>query len=470
MQRSTSAALVALGLASVCCGPETYCDTESLTGALEAAQPGDVVHVGRCRFPAQVVIPPDVTLAGEGDASVLESAGDGTVVEVAQGTGAVLRDLRIDVLAGGYGVRAVGDGDATLQNVTISVTRGVGVGLQGRSRVVLREVKLEGPIDETNAGFAPTMASETGTYGVIAIDVGSAEDATSGLRIEAARIEGFALGAVAVDGGRLAWNDLDADLDEDGVDDVDVRDVRGAAIAVFDAPAELQGVEIASMLAGVGLPGVAIAAVSSPELALERVRVEDGEGFGVFGEGSALTMRGLTISEMGLAGVRVQRGTIDAEDVTIESVGGAGVLAVDSGRIELRRTTLSRQREALIFDDLGIARSMGDGLTVWRSNVMAPGSAIDIVLEDVRFEDNARAGLLVDAGGTDATIVLDRVSARARGSAFGVVAQDATLPAGWDSAVVREDAALANDAAFGGGLEIAGIIMPPAIFARPGSL
>jgi hypothetical protein len=45
------------------------------------------------------------------------------------------------------------------------------------------------------------------------------------------------------------------------------------------------------------------------------------------------------------------------------------------------------------------------------------------------------------------------------------------LRRGWDSAITRGGAAIANDAAFpGAGLEIAGIIMPPALMARPGSL
>ncbi|AKF03635.1 right-handed parallel beta-helix repeat-containing protein [Sandaracinus amylolyticus] len=462
MQRSTSLALVALGLASACGGPETYCDAESLTGALEAAGPGDVVHVGSCRFPASVVIPPGVTLVGEGGDSVLESAGDAPVVEFAQGTGAVLRRLRVEVHDGGYGVRASGDGDVTVERVTISVMRGVGVGVQDRRRVALREVTFEGPIDAGNAAFAPTTRSDTATYGVIAIDVGSADDAESGVHVEASRFAGFALGAVAVDGGRLTWTDLDADRDSDGLDDVDVQNVRGAAIAVFDAAAELHGVEIASMLSGLELPGVAVAAVSSPAL-LDGVWIADGDGFGVFGADSTLTFRGVTIADMGLAGVRAQRAVIDADALTIERAGGAGILAVDSGSVVLRHTTLRAQREAVLFDGAGTAHDMGDGLTLWRSNVVAPESAIDLTLEDVVLEDNARVGLLVDAGGTEATIAIDGVTARAQGGAFGVVAQDTILPSGWDDAIMRQDAAIANDRSVDRRLEIAGIIMPPAI-------
>lgn len=473
MRRPTTrlVSLLVLALATACeADPEGACDAAELTLALEAAQPGDVVRVGACAFPARVVVPPGVTLAGHGPESVLQSAGDAAVVELAEGSGAVVRDLRIDVLEGGLGVRAVGAGDATVESVSIHVGRGVGVGAQGRERVVLRATKLVGPVDASSATTAPRDPSATATYGVIAIDVGNAADRASGLRVESLRAEGFALGAVAVVGGRLSWDDLDADLDEDGRDDVDVRSVRGTAISVFEAPAEIEGVEIDSMLAGPGLPGIAIAAVDAPSMALRTVRVGEGEGYGVFAQGSTLELRGLEVRNVGLAGLRLQRGAVDAEGLVVEGARGAGLLAVDVGSIAVRGATLSGQTEALLFDDLGAPRRMADGLTVWRADPASPDTAIDLVLEDVAFEANERAGLLIDAGDTAPAISLTNVSAAAEGAAFGVVAQNAMPPAGWDDSVTRTGAAVANDVAFGGGLEIAGIIMPPALVARPGSL
>jgi hypothetical protein len=78
----------------------------------------------------------------------------------------------------------------------------------------------------------------------------------------------------------------------------------------------------------------------------------------------------------------------------------------------------------------------------------------------VTLTNNGRVGLLVDLGGTGTVLDVGAVVVDAPGAAYGAIAQNGTVPAGWDAMVDRRGATLANDATFTGALDVAGAVGP----------
>ncbi|AKF07471.1 hypothetical protein DB32_004620 [Sandaracinus amylolyticus] len=435
------------------------CAIGDLRAALAAAAPGATVVLRQgCRAEGPLVVPPGVTLAGEGPTSEVDGGDTGAAIEFAEGTGATVRDLRVNVLGGGWAMRAAGDGDATMERVSVHIARGAGVALRGRERVVMRSVKIDGPMFEAAAASAPTTSAGTGTWAVVAVDVGDlAAPGASGVRVEDLDISGLAVGGLSVERSVLEVIDTDVEPDAD--------DVRGIVVSAFESDVRVRGVRITDLFAGNGVPAIAVSAVSSPRVEIADLRVENGAGYGVFADRSAVAIDGVIASGLGAPAVQVQGGSLVARALDLEGGDGAGVVAIDAERVEVRGSTVARQVRAPVPSTSGTVE-LGDGVLVRRASGTAPMPAI--VLADVALDDNARAGLLVDLGGAaPASVSLTNVRARAAGSALGVVSQRAVMPAGWDAAVIREGAALTNDGVFGGGIDVAGIIMPPAIAWRP---
>ncbi|WP_236605012.1 hypothetical protein [Sandaracinus amylolyticus] len=435
------------------------CAIGDLRAALAAAGPGATVLLrDGCRAEGPLVVPPGVTLAGEGPTSEIDGGDTGPAIEFAEGTGATVRDLRVNVLGGGWAIRAAGEGDATMERLSVHIARGAGVALHERERVVMRSVKIDGPMFEAAAASAPTTSADTGTWAVVAVDVGDvAAPAAGGVRVEDLDISGLAVGGLSVQRSVLEVIDTDVEPDAD--------DVRGIVISAFESDVRVSGLRVTDLFAGNGVPAIAVSAVSSPRVEIADLRVENGAGYGVFADRSAVAIDGVIASSLDEPAVQVQGGSLVARALDLEGGDGAAVVAIDAERVEVRGSTLARQLRAPVPTTSG-AVELGDGVLVRRASSTAPMPAI--VLEDVVLDDNARAGLLVDLGGAaPASVSLTNVRARSTGTALGVVSQNAAMPAGWDASVVREGAAIANDAVFSGGIDVAGIIMPPAIVWRP---
>jgi len=86
------------------------------------------------------------------------------------------------------------------------------------------------------------------------------------------------------------------------------------------------------------------------------------------------------------------------------------------------------------------------------------------MVSDLVLSANERVGLLLElGGGSTSSVSVAGVSVDGTGSAFGAVAQNGTLEAGWDSGVTRAGDTALNDAAFAGALDVAGAVGPPCL-------
>lgn len=429
------------------------CDAASLAQALAEARPGETVVIGACRIAGSFAVPAGVTLRGV-DGSVLASATDAAVVSL--GEGSTLASVEVDVDHGGPGVLAR-DARVVVEDVEVVVTRGLGLGIS-RGSLDAARLELRGPITDDTAAFAPTSTAETGTFGIVARDLTAADAIT----LEDVHVRDFAVAAVSIGGGSLVW--------EGRGDGPDVEGTRGVGVALFGTRAHLS-IEVASMRAGVGMPGIGV--VASPldgtgtELVGEGLVVRDGAGYGVFGDHSSVRLDGARLSDLGLMGVRLQGGSLDATDLVAERDGGAGVMAIDTDSVRIERGRLDLQREALFVTELDSVR-VADGLEMVRDPDTLGAPPLDLTLIDVSLGDNARAGLLLDAsGGPVSQLRLEGVSVSATGTAYGAITQRTPVASGWDGSVTRTGAAAANDAGFSTPLDIVGIMMPPGLVATP---
>ncbi|MBN8613342.1 MAG: hypothetical protein J0L92_22300 [Deltaproteobacteria bacterium] len=447
-------ALVVLTLLATLTGCDARpCDAAALTNALASARDGETVEVGACRIAGAFTIPDGVTLSGVAG-SVLASVDDRAVLE-ASGR-AFVRGLDVEVDHGGFGV--IGRGELSIEDVEVRVTRGVGIGVEAASLTATR-VSLDGPITDENADFAAMSAAETGTFGLVAR--GLTRDHT--ITLDDVHVSDFAVAGVSIGGGVLTWQGRDSGPDVEGV--------RGVGLAIFGTIGAVFSLEVAGMRSGVGMPGIGV--VASPlageeaQLLADELSVHDGDGYGLFGDGSAISLRDGRFADLGLIGVRVQGGLLDAEDLVAERNGGAGVLAIDTESVRIERGRLDAQRESLFVTMLGSAR-IADGLQVVRDPMSADAPPLDLTLVGVSLSDNARAGLLLDASdGAIATLRIEDVTVSATGTSLGAITQRASVAAGWDAMITRAGAAAANDAAFSTPIDVVGIMMPPGLIATP---
>ncbi len=447
-----TAALVAIGCAG---GP---CTATELEAALAEAAPGEVVRVGACRITGSFVLPAGVSLEGQ-SGSVLTSAGPEPVIDAPAGAVDV-RALRVEVDHGGVGIRARGGAELALRDVTVVVTRGVGVGVDGGALTV-EGLTLEGPITEENAAFAPMSSAETATFGLVSRDTGD-----RAVHLSDVHVRGFAVAGVSIGGGVLTWDGR--------ADGPDVEGCRGVGIALFGTRATLTSVEVAAMFSGVGMPGIAVVASAlagrGTELDASALEAHDGDGYGLFADGSNVALTGARFADLGLMGVRLQGGSLGATDLVAERNGGAGLLAVDATSVQIERGRFDGQTEALFVSALGSVR-VADGIEIVRDPETIGAPPIDLVLTDVSLSANARAGLLVDAAdGAITRLALSGVMVSADGAAYGAITQRAGVAAGWDAMITRAGAAAANDPAFSGTVDVVGIMMPPGLVATPPSL
>jgi hypothetical protein len=427
------------------------CSAAELEEALTSAEAGDEVRLGACEIEGAFEVPTGVRLVGAGNGTVLRSVeGGAPVLLVTSSEPVTVESLRLAVDHGGLGARAVGAGPLELHGVQVEVARGVGLGVaDGTLR--LRDVTLVGPITAANATTASTRSSETGTWGLTG--------QSCSVELDRVRARGFAVGAVGVEDCTTVWRD-DDDL-------ADVEATRGLGIGVFGGTAELEGVEVTGLLAGIGAPGVALAATGLATLRATDLRVTSGAGYGVLADGADVELVRAVIEDLGLTGVQVQRGALDATDLTLRRNGGAGVVALDAARVRIEHAVIAEHRSVLLPSDAGDDVRVADGIHVRR--VGATGAPIDLALREVALEDNPRAGLLLDAA-ESAPAMLSLIAVRARADAegaLGVVAQRTMLPAGWDAEVTREGAPAANDPLFATELDLVGIIMPPILPPPP---
>lgn len=439
--------LFALVPTLVGCGPACADSAAALEAALAAAGPGDVVCVGDHRIEGTFEVPDGVRLTGSGaDRSVLASADGEPVVQTTSATMVTIDHLGIDVAHGGVGVRGAGAGTLVLEDVAVTVTRGLGVGLDACS-AELTSVTLAGPIDATNASSAGSTPTETGAYGI----VGRSLDVRT-VTLTDVTVRGFAVAGATFGGGTVVWNGR--------ADGPDVEASRGIGIAFFGSHAELRSVEVRNILSAPTVVGVGVAAIGAGSFHADGLSVHGGVGFGLFAQSTAVVLTDASFADLALAGVRIQSGSLEAHGLTASANGGAGVLAIDTSAVTITDATITDQRRVLLPSGI-TAVQVGDGIQVVRDALSPTAPALSLELTDVVLSGNARTGILLDAAdGPVGGVLLQRVSVDAPTGATGAIAQRAAVPASWDAAVLRTGAAV-DDGSFSGVLDPVGIMMPP---------
>lgn len=435
-------------LASAACSePAVDCSTATLTSALAAAAPGDVVSVGLCRIQGRFTVGAGVTLRGEGSGSILASAG--TAVELA-GDGATLEDLVIEH-GSGHGVVALGAGSVTIRRVEVDGTLGrAGIGIDGPSSVVMEDVTVTGPVTRGNAASVPAVPAATDTvlYGVLL-------DGVADARLTRVLASGFGKAGVVSRNTTLTWSGGD------------VGDNLGIGVWIDAGNATVTDVTVHDTLRGFrGGPTWGFIARGGANVDTNGLMVRGSEaGFGVAQEGGTATHSGLISEQHQYGAVLAQRTSsfvlTGASDIRDNEF--AGVIAVEAGGLMIEDTVVTTTASApVLLADWG-SINVGDGIQIVRPTA-------GTTLRAVSVDANARAGILFDLGGGDTTsVALTDVSSTSAGAAYGCLAQNGTLLAGWDSGLTRAGTALVNDAAFSGLLDAVGIIGPTDMPA-PGDL
>ncbi|MEO0326767.1 MAG: hypothetical protein AAF447_27740 [Myxococcota bacterium] len=423
------------------------CDADELVAALEAAEPGDVVQLGRCTVTGTFALQAGVELRGFGpESSGLDMAGR-VGMRVSAGTAgqpSFLRNLRMTSRRTARAVQATGDGtgEVHVENVEIAVQAGAALVASGIGRLVVRQSTLQGALPDDPAGALDSVF--TNVASAVPDPLPAASECTTepvgggctpGVPLEDVSCSVGSCGpferycdacgrevVVASDAGLLA-----ADVDAVEVEGLEVGGFVNFGLA--HANAELGTTRVAaSLLAGNSGTGVF---VSGTSLALEDVEVTRHyerltQSFAaVFVQNQdfpTATVRtdGLRLIDVSAYGV-IQRGgsaehvapmtmnqqfpsfwagEVDAFTVCDGMLTDgrlAGIVTVEARNVEIMDTTLQRtsaSRTTIGQEGSVGAITMGDGIHA----VATP----DLFLEGVRFTNNERVGLLLDLGPTGA--------------------------------------------------------------------
>lgn len=411
------------------CADEPICDVVSLSQGLRDARSGSTVRIGNCRIEeTSVEVPDGVTLEGN-EESVLVGTGASVVVDL--GEGATLANVRIET-RGSIGVRSA-RANAALRDVSISVERGIGVGIEGAGAELVG-VEIVGPDDADT--FPPFAEPDEGAYGFVILDAGS-------VSLTDVRIEKVGPWGGIVANTTLTWNEGE------------IVDVVGTGLYADGGSVDLTNVRLIGFTQGLQ-PLPAYGAVFTNGTMATSMGVELAEAdLGMLHDASPGTHTELDVRDNRYGGVWIQQ----SDDVSIvggsfSSNGVTAVASVLSSNISVEGASVASSVSQLtIFGEIA-AIEAGDGLQVF-----TPMGAH--TLRDLTVVDHPRIGVLIELGvsGVLADVSLDAISVE--GAALGCLAQTQAglVPlGGWDDAVTRlgdtatNDAAQLDTLALGGGL------------------
>ncbi|MBI5487946.1 MAG: hypothetical protein HY905_11485 [Deltaproteobacteria bacterium] len=409
------------------------CDAAELGRRLEQARAGETVTIGACRVAGTFEVPAGVTLAGQGEATVLETPGDAfrPVLTLRTGRGATTRvtDLRIES-ASNYGIAAIGGGGAIeADRVTVVATRGVAIGVERTASLKLTTVELEGPFAAGGTTRPEEARPESmATHGLVVVRGGRAE-------LDGVRVRGFAGFGVVLVGTTTVWTGGGA------------PDNLGVGLAVSAGDTTLAGVDLSRShwLGGplIGEPGggedglppsfggvfVDGAIVHSTDLV-----VSGGEGFGLVHDGGTVRHERLAAHGNGRAGLWAQ-GTQSLEvtgaGTSLRGNRYAGIVVVDPVSLTIRDAAVETTRWGCLDCGALAERRAADGIQVVRPQAGA-------TLADLVLHDNARIGLLLDlGGGTMDGVSISGIDVYGTGEELGAVAQNGEVAGAWDAGITR---------------------------------
>lgn len=452
-------------LTSCTSSPAPLCSEAELRAALTDSVIGQVVRVGECRVPiaATLVVPAGVRLEGAGASSVLVSSGDTAVgadlLSLVPGDGdTTLANLAVEYSGSGVAVHApqqvgVVSRALTLDTVTVTATRGIGIAVRDRQPLTISHVTLEGPVTAASAASlaAEPSASETATIGIALVGVGTA---TVPATITHLDVSGFATRGAAYVDGIIRW---------------DVGTVTGNAgvgVLIQGGNVAMNSVVVDGTLALAGglVPGISVAVSGAAEVTGDGLELGNATGYGLVLFDATATLQNLSSHDHSLAGVWSQGSiglSLTGATTAVSRNGGAGIAALGTGRVAIEGARIEDTR-AIPRAVGGTVEMVGDGLHV------ASGTSIDHV-DGIVLAGNARVGMLLDAGGGTLSGSLTNITVSGTGTALGAIAQDGTIPSTWDDGISRAGDVVANDAAFTGTLSVLGDRLdPPALAAVDG--
>ncbi len=383
-------------------GPEP----PALQEALAQAAPGDIVVVARGPVEGAIVVPVGVTVRAEPDAPVtVRGPGPGAAVHVLTRAGqeTVVEGLEIDS-RGGAGLLVTGGGVARLERLTIRCRRGFCLAAEGLERLVLREVTLLGLVDNELALRMPIPVAEEPAVGAALVSV-------AGLEASNVRVAGFAgLGGLLLDvvgqwsGGRVEDNIGVGLMVEGGRLDLEEVAVEGT-----------HNCKHASCPLGSYVFGMAL--LPGADVTSRGLVVGSTGGIGLFQLEAAAGHTGLRVEDNRQAGVWLEgvgetegsHFTVNGEDSRVFGNGGAGLLAIQCGALELTGTRVGGTRSIGIPCGEVCNEVMADGIQVrdLRGSLRLAGVTVDLDNDD----GTGRFGLLLAGDpGPDASVRLEDVT------------------------------------------------------------
>jgi len=453
VRRAAAPALLLLISSAGC--DEAICDADELRSALAGAAVGDTVAMGACRIElsGSLSVPDGVTLRGEGAQSVLAGGMDAPVIVLRGDTrGATLSDVRVESGGSKPAIYATaGTGKPVVSGVSVSAARGAGIGAQQLDALELRDVDVTGPVRLEDIGLLPAVVqpTESATQGVVFVEVGRG---SSVALLERVRLTGFASNAALFVQSRVIWRGGS------------VGAGRGSGIFVSGGSLEAEDVEVSEVGQSSSslIPAAGVIATDGAAVAATGLNSTDsyaGSGtannvLGVLATSATLRLTNSMVARVGSVGVWAQRSPlIDIQGGMFAECSLAGVLGVDTDQVGVDGAAIEMTRLVRLTD----ATEIGDGIEV-------RGATTRTRLAALRLAGNARAGIVLDAAGGALDAEISDVVVDGSGTQLGAVAQNGTIPPGWDVGVTRAGAAAANDAALTTTLPIVETtIAPPSV-------
>jgi len=443
--------VLSLGLAFGCDGDGgAIGDSESLSAALASASPGDRVCLTAGVFQGSFDVPAGVEIcgAGAGLTRIVGPAGSPALRVVPGGTApSVIRDVTVEA-QGAFGVFSVGPGNLQIIDTDVDVpSYGAGIGAESLSSLTLTNVNVMGPVTEVNAGDMPLdpTIDNSANYGVVAVSV---------MTVEASSVEvsGFAHVGVLSVSSNLNW------------DGGGVFSNLGTGLLVHGGTADVSNAAILAALQGTRLvPAYNAVFAGNADITTNALEVSGGGGYGILqANGATATHDGLTASDNANAALWIQHSPgFTLSNGVITNNATAGIVALESTGINVGGTNIS--------DTRAMTRVIGSMPVEVGDGVHLLGSTTGVVLDAVALENNTRVGVLFDLEGESfAGIDIRSATIDGTGEQLGAIAQNGTVPAGWDANVTRSTLIDDNDSAFAGALGTVGIVGPsdlPAVSA-----
>jgi len=307
------------------------CDAAELTSALAAATPGTTVPVGSCTITGHFTVPAGITLAGPvGDTHTrfVGTRSDPVLTLASNATSApTLSDVDVES-HGSVGVLATGAGAATIGNVRVTASLGVGLRLERTGAARIIGCTFTGPVTAENAAAVPVNPTpdETATHGILVVE-------SRGVWIAGTTVRGFARFGLLAVGSEIAWGSATG---RGGA----VEASLGTGIMISGGSATIEGVRVSGMLEGVqAIPAYAMVIAGGANVSTSGVELRGGEGFGLLQDSSTSTHTGLTATGNRFAGLWTQRSSsfvVRADMPSMISGNGlAGLVSVETGSLEV---------------------------------------------------------------------------------------------------------------------------------------